>query len=107
MVTRSKPRQEKMVTHSKPRQEKMVTRSKPRQEKMVTQTWSKSCQEKTVTLKSKISKIIGSEICAETSVASGSVPNQTSKCWNYANLSHLTGCQIRDSGHSLYFQSRL
>ena len=41
-----------MVTRSKPRQEKMVTRSKPRQEKMVTQTWSKSCQEKTVTLKS-------------------------------------------------------
>ena len=50
---------------------------------------------------------IGSEICAETSVASGIVPNQTSKCRNYANLSHLTGCQIRDSGHWLYFQSRL
>ena len=52
MVTRSKSRQGKMVTRFKPRQKKIVTRSKPRQEKMVSQTWSKSCQEKTVTLKS-------------------------------------------------------
>ena len=40
-----------------------------------------------------------SEICAETPVASGILPNQTTKCWSYANPSHLTGCQNRDSGH--------
>ena len=40
-----------------------------------------------------------SEIYAETPVASGIIPNQTSKSRNYANLSHLTGCQIRDSEH--------
>ena len=37
----------------------------------------------------------GSEICAETPVASGLITNQTTKCRNYANPSQLTGCQIK------------
>ena len=47
----------------------------------------------------------GSEICAETPVAPGIIPNHTTNCQNCANPSQLTGCQIRDSGYCTTFRA--